>query len=50
MRRSGKNPGDGNSFWMDEEDANRVKYPSDSYVFGFWDAADELFAEIADKI
>jgi post-segregation antitoxin (ccd killing protein) len=46
----GKNPRDGDSFWMDEEDANRIKYPSDNYVFGFWDAADDVFAEIADKL
>ncbi len=45
----GKNPREGDSFWIDEE-AARMKYPSDRYVFGFWDAADDVFAAIEDKV
>jgi post-segregation antitoxin (ccd killing protein) len=45
----GKNPREGDSFWINE-DTGQVKYPSDDYVFGFWDAADDVFAEIKDKL
>jgi hypothetical protein len=37
------------SFWMDEE-TGRVKYPSDRYVYGFWDAADDVFIQVEDKL
>jgi hypothetical protein len=45
----GNNPREGASFWIDE-DTGRVKYPSDKYVFGFWDAADDVFAQVEDKL
>jgi hypothetical protein len=45
----GKNTRDGESFWMDEE-TGRIKYPSDEFVLGFWDAADDVFEEVQDKM
>jgi hypothetical protein len=45
----GKNSRNGDSFWMDKE-AGRIKYPTDQFVWGFWDAADDVFAEVHDKI
>jgi hypothetical protein len=37
------------SFWIDEE-TGRVRPPSDEYVFGFWDAADDVFAQVENKL
>lgn len=45
----GNNPRDGQSFWFDEE-SGRVKYPSDDYVIAFWDAAQDVFLEVQEKL
>ena len=39
----------GESFWVDEE-TGRLKLPSDEYVFGFWDAADDVFTQVENKL
>jgi len=45
----GMNTRDGESFWMDEE-TGRIKYPSDEFVFGFCDAADDVFEAVQEEI
>jgi hypothetical protein len=45
----GFKPGDGDSFWIDE-DTGRISRPSDEYVQGYVEGARDVWDEVKDKL